>query len=430
MKYFGTDGIRGIPNELLNVDFLTRLGKALKCLESKEVVIATDTRISKDMITSAISAGAMSMGLNVKLAGVMSTPALIYYSMNKQITGVMITASHNPYIDNGIKILNKGIKLSNEEELEIESLVDNPILDGTNIGKLEYDENIKNEYIYFIKNKIVQTNKKICIDCANGATTYTALPIFKNVTNDLVVVGATPDGYNINEGVGSTHINYLRDVVVNNKCDIGFAFDGDGDRVICVDNNSNVIDGDMIIYLIARYLKDNNKLNDNTVVLSIMSNLGLIKRLEENGISVYETPVGDKHIYQALEEFKFSIGGENSGHIIIPDIFHTGDGVLIAIMLIKILEETNTNLSDWFSDLEMYSDKMINLNVKDKNSIYDNELLFKRVEEIKAELNYDCKIIIRPSGTENKVRVSVMAKDNLIVEKYINELVDLIKESI
>jgi len=254
------------------------------------------------------------------------------------------------------------------------------------------------------------------------------LPIFKNVTDDLVIVGASPDGYNINEGVGSTHINFLRDTVINNKCDIGFSFDGDGDRVICVDNNGNVIDGDMIIYLIARYLKKNNKLNDNTVVLSIMSNLGLIKKLVDNGISVYETPVGDKHIYEALEEFNFSIGGENSGHIIIPNILHTGDGVLIAIMLIKILEETDTNMSDWFNDLEMYADRMINVSVTNKNAIYDNEILYKRIDEIKKELKDDCKIIVRPSGTEEKIRISVMAKDIDLVDKYIEELALIVME--
>ncbi|MBE6137274.1 MAG: phosphoglucosamine mutase [Erysipelotrichaceae bacterium] len=428
MKYFGTDGIRGVPNQLLNVEFLIKLGKSLNCLDSKEVVIATDTRISKDMITSAISAGAMSMGLNVKLAGVISTPALIYYSMKKQITGVMITASHNPYIDNGIKILNKGIKLNKEEELKIEELIDKPLLEDSEIGKLEYDNNLKKDYIDFVLNNVVKTNKRICIDCANGSTTYTALPIFKNVTDDLVIVGASPDGYNINEGVGSTHINFLRDTVINNKCDIGFSFDGDGDRVICVDNNGNVIDGDMIIYLIARYLKKNNKLNDNTVVLSIMSNLGLIKKLVDNGISVYETPVGDKHIYEALEEFNFSIGGENSGHIIIPNILHTGDGVLIAIMLIKILEETDTNMSDWFNDLEMYADRMINVSVTNKNAIYDNEILYKRIDEIKKELKDDCKIIVRPSGTEEKIRISVMAKDIDLVDKYIEELALIVME--
>jgi len=428
MKYFGTDGIRGVPNQLLNVEFLIKLGKSLNCLDSKEVVIATDTRISKDMITSAISAGAMSMGLNVKLAGVISTPALIYYSMKKQITGVMITASHNPYIDNGIKILNKGIKLNKEEEMKIEELIDKPLLEDSEIGKLEYDNNLKKDYIDFVLNNVVKTNKRICIDCANGSTTYTALPIFKNVTDDLVIVGASPDGYNINEGVGSTHINFLRDTVINNKYDIGFSFDGDGDRVICVDNNGNVIDGDMIIYLIARYLKKNNKLNDNTVVLSIMSNLGLIKKLVDNGISVYETPVGDKHIYEALEEFNFSIGGENSGHIIIPNILHTGDGVLIAIMLIKILEETDTNMSDWFNDLEMYADRMINVSVTNKNAIYDNEILYKRIDEIKKELKDDCKIIVRPSGTEEKIRISVMAKDIDLVDKYIEELALIVME--
>ena len=425
MKYFGTDGIRGIPNQKLTVELVTKLGSALKCLGSKDVVVATDTRISKDMLAQAISAGALSAGLNVHFLGVIPTPALIYLSYIRKCTGVMITASHNPYTDNGIKVLKCGKKLSSEDELKVEALIDNPDPLELEIGK--YDIlNLKNDYLDFINKYITKSNKKIVIDCANGATYETAVEVFKNITKDLVILSNTPDGYNINNKCGSTHLENLKDVVVKEKADIGFAFDGDGDRVLAVDSNGNVIDGDMLIYIFARYLKKINKLNDNKVVLSMMSNLGLIKSLNDYGINVIETPVGDKYIIKALNDYNLSVGGENSGHIILPDVLHTGDGVLNAVMMIKVLEETNTNINDWLSDVHMYADKMVNIKVNDKNKVLNDKSLFNRIEEIKKELNNDCKIIVRASGTEDLIRVSVMAKDNDLVMKYSNELVNIV----
>lgn len=429
MKYFGTDGIRGIPNKKLTVDLVTKLGMALAALDSKEVVIATDTRISKDLLAYSIIAGALSRGLNVHYAGVMPTPALIYYSNLKQITGIMITASHNPYTDNGIKVLNKGLKLSEEQELKLESLIDNPSKYDGEIGKYNYEPEIKNIYLDFIRTKINKTKLKVCIDCANGATSTTAPILFKEVTNNLVVCAAEPDGYNINNGVGSTHLEYLKENVLKNKCDIGFAFDGDGDRVLAVDENGNLIDGDKLIFILAKYLKSINRLNDNKVVLTIMSNLGLISNLRKSGIDVVETQVGDKHVVKELLDNNLSVGGENSGHIIMPQELHTGDGVLIAITILKILEETNTNISDWLKNVHMYADKMVNVYVDDRNAVMNNAKLFERANEIRKELNNDCKIIIRPSGTEDLIRVTVMAKTNELVEMYSNELVNLVKES-
>ena len=211
------------------------------------------------------------------------------------------------------------------------------------------------------------------------------------------------------------------------SCDIGFAFDGDADRVLCINSKGKIIDGDMLIYLYARYLKSINKLNKDTVVLSIMSNLGLISDLKKKGINTLETNVGDKYIIEALRNNNLSVGGENSGHIILPNILHTGDGVLNAILIIKILTETNTKIDDWFNDVEMYSDKLVNIKVNNKNNVLQNTYLFNRIEEIKKELNNDCKIIVRPSGTEDLIRVTVMAKSNELVEKYSNELVNIIK---
>ncbi len=426
MKYFGTDGIRGIPNEKLTIDLVTKLSSALKVLGNKDIVLATDTRLSKDMLSSAITAGSLASGLNVHFVGVIPTPALIYYSYIHKFTGVMITASHNPYTDNGIKVLKNGFKLSEEDELAVENLIDNPEEKDNQIGKYLIEENAKEEYLSFIKKHIIKSNKKIVIDCANGATFETAPEIFKNITNDLIVLANTPDGYNINNKCGSTHLEMLKETVVNEKADLGFAFDGDGDRVLAVDSNGNTVDGDMLIYILARYLNKNNKLNDNKVVLSMMSNLGLIKSLNDYGINVIETPVGDKYIVRALFDNHLSVGGENSGHIIVPDVLHTGDGVLNAVLIMKVLAETNTNLSDYLNEVKMYADKMVNIKVKDKSKVLNNKSLFNRIEEIKKELNNDCKIIVRASGTEDLIRVSVMAKDNDLVNKYSNELVNIV----
>ena len=425
MKYFGTDGIRGVPNQKLTVDLVTKLGMALKVLGNKDLVIATDTRLSKDMLSSAITAGALSMGINVHFVGVIPTPALIYYSYVKKYTGVMITASHNPYTDNGIKVLKNGFKLSEEDEVKIEELIDNPASLSTEVGKY-YVEDGMEIYLSFLDKFITKSNKKIVIDTANGATYKTAPLAFNKITDNLTVIANNPDGYNINNGCGSTHLELLKSTVVNNKADIGFAFDGDGDRVLCVDSNGNTIDGDMLIYIYARYLKANNKLNQNKVVLSMMSNLGLIKSLNDYGIDTVETNVGDKYIIKALFDNDLSVGGENSGHIILPDLFHTGDGVLVASQIVKVLKETNTDINYWIKDVKMYSDKMVNIKVKDKTKVLYNKYLFDRIEAIKSELSNDCKIIVRASGTEDLIRVSVMARESDTVSKYSDELVGIV----
>lgn len=426
MKYFGTDGIRGIPNKKLTIELATKLGESLRLLGNKDLVIATDTRISKDMLGYAIAGAAMSRGINVHFAGVIPTPALIYYSYINGYTGVMITASHNPYTDNGIKVLNKGYKLSENEELLLEEYIDNPRTYDGEIGTFIY-EDVKSKYLAFLSQYLINTNLSIAIDCANGASFETAPYLFSRITNNLVVLSNNPNGYNINNNCGSTHLDNLKKTIIEKKLDIGFAFDGDSDRVLCVNSKGKTIDGDMIIYLFARYLKSINKLNNNTVVLSIMSNLGLIQDLRNKGINTIETNVGDKYVIEAIRNNNLSIGGENSGHIILPHILHTGDGVLNALLIIKILSITNTNIDDWFNDIIMYPDKLVNIKVNNKNNVLQNTYLFNRIEEIKKELNNDCKIIVRASGTEDLIRVSVMAKSNDLVEKYSNELVNMIK---
>lgn len=427
MKYFGTDGIRGIPNELLTVDFASRVGMSLSLLKNKYVLLATDTRISKDMLASAIISGILSRGMNVIYVGILPTPALIYYSKVKQATGIIITASHNPYQDNGIKIINKGNKLTNEEELKIEAYIDNPLLYKGIIGSLKRKD-IKLFYYNYLSKYLTKTKLSIIIDCANGSTYKTAPFLFKKVTKRLIVLSNKPNGLNINNNCGSINPQLLISSIKANNYDIGFSFDGDGDRLICVNSNGDIIDGDKILYLLSNYLKSKNKLNNNTVVLSIMSNLGIIKSLKQNSINILEENVGDKNIIESLNKNNLSLGGENSGHIIIPEILNTGDGVLTALLIIKIIEETKIDLNTYFNNISYYPDKLINIKLKDKNKIITNNILLSKIESIKNSQNNDCKIIVRPSGTEDLLRITVMAKTKELVDKYSLELLSLINK--
>lgn len=425
MKYFGTDGIRGIPNKLLTVEFTSKVGMSLSILNNKNVYIATDTRISKDMIKAAIISGILSMGMNAINVGILPTPALIYYSKLKQATGIIITASHNPYYDNGIKIVNKGNKLTNEEELKIESFIDNQIINKELIG-LYKKQDIKLFYYNYLSKYLTKTNLKIVIDCANGSTYKTAPYIFNKMTNKLLVLSNNPNGININNNCGSLYPQLLINTIKSLNYDIGFSFDGDGDRLLVVNNNGEIIDGDKILYLISLYLKSKNKLNNNTVVLSIMSNIGIINKLKENKINVIEANVGDKNIIEILNKNNLSLGGENSGHIIIPEILSTGDGLLTALLLIKIIEELNINLNTYFNNINYYPNKLIN--IKTNKNIINNKELISKINTIKNTLNNDCKIIVRPSGTEDLVRLLIMAKTKELVDKYSLELLNTISK--
>ncbi|MCM1130332.1 MAG: phosphoglucosamine mutase [Roseburia sp.] len=426
MKYFGTDGIRGIPNQKLNLKLIISVGKALSALNCSRLIVGTDTRESKDMIATALIAGALSLGFEVDYVGVIPTPGLVFLSKVEQAIGVMITASHNPFFYNGIKIIHKGRKLKKEEEEEIEAYINQPPAYGGSIGKLIHSKALLKEYHRMLFQHIYPTNMKIAIDCANGATYKTAPLIFNLITNSLVTLHNHPNGVNINEKCGSTHLESLSTAVIENQCDLGIAFDGDGDRILCVDKNGVAVDGDVLLYIFTSYLKEKNQLKNNRVALSIMSNLGILQALRKKGIEVIETAVGDKYILKAIEEYDISIGGENSGHIIMPEISSTGDGILIAMKLLQVLEETHTTLEDWLKEIVLYPDALQNVIVKDKEKVMGIPLQ-KEIELIKKELNQDCKIIVRPSGTEECLRLSVMAKTQELVDQYKNKLLGIIK---
>ena len=426
MKYFGTDGIRGIPNQKLNLELITSVGKALSVLDNPRIIVGTDTRESKDMIAYALIAGALSKGLNVEYVEVIPTPGVIFLSKLKQAIGVMITASHNPYFYNGIKIIKEGRKLKKEEEETIENYINQPSSYEASIGKFMYSKALLKEYHKALCQHIYPSNLKIVLDCANGATYKTAPLIFSLITNSLVVLHNHPNGVNINEKCGSTHLDSLSSAVIEKQCDLGIAFDGDGDRILCVDKNGVPVDGDILIYILACYLKEKGKLKNNQIALSVMSNLGIIQALRKKGIEVIETPVGDKYIAEALNAYDLSIGGENSGHIIVPEISSTGDGILIAMKLIQVLEETHTTLEDWLKEIALYPDVLQNVVVQNKEKVMGIPLQ-KEIELMKEELHQDCKIIVRPSGTEDFIRVSVMAKTKELVDKYKAKLLTFIQ---
>lgn len=428
MKYFGTDGIRGVPNDTLKPELVLRLGQALQVLGESELVLGTDTRVSKDMLSAAIVAGATAVGINVHHIGVLPTPGVIYTSLKRGCLGVMITASHNPYQDNGIKVFYKGYKLTPEQEQAIEEYIDNPVDYKGEVGTFSKDITAKEDYIAFLKRQGVKTNFRIAIDCANGATVYTAPDVLRPYVASLFLIGDKPNGTNINLHCGSTHLEKLVPAVKQHGCDLGLAFDGDGDRIQVVLRDGRVFDGDHLLYLFGTTLKELGSLKKDKVVLTVMSNPGIEKAFEQAGIEVEETPVGDKNVFAKLEEEDLSLGGETSGHIILRDALPTGDGVLNGLSLLAILKEKGLAAMDEIMALPMYTEKYVNLRVPDKKAVAENEELQARIKEMLEEVNGDGKIVVRPSGTENLIRLNVMMKDPKVAEDDFHELAEKIRK--
>ena len=427
MHYFGTDGIRGKAYETLTDRLAIKVGKSLSLINSKKVIIGYDTRESNHMIANAISLGARSVNKDVFDVGIISTPGLAYISLKEKCIGVMITASHNPYYDNGIKIFLNGLKLTLDLEKSIEDYLDNND-DFISVVKKQHivDETYKQLYVNYLKSLLLPSNIKVGIDLANGATSFIAKDIFSSKINSLIITANTPDGKNINEHVGSTYIDNISNIVKNNHLDVGFAFDGDGDRMLVVDSNGTLHSGDEIIYVLASYFKESNKLTNNSVVLTIMSNLGIIDCLRKKGIDVVKTSVGDKYVLEEMLKNNYIIGGENSGHIILLDYLPTGDGMLAAIMLLNILTSTNKTLIELTNELKIYPDKLVNLKVKNKHVI-KNEKVIDIINKYKNLYDNDIQLVVRASGTEDLIRVSCCYKDENINNQIIDEIVSLIK---
>ena len=440
-KYFGTDGIRGIAGESLTADLSFKVGKALGKLltEKKEhpkVVIGRDTRISCDMIEQALTAGLTSTGVNVMTVGTIPTPAIAYLTKTIETdSGIMISASHNPYQDNGIKIFGPdGFKLTDEQELEIESLIDNSeqIKNASfeKIGKVYSGNELTQKYVQHIKQSITGdlSDIKIALDCANGATTGVAPFIFGDLEADIETIGCQPNGININDNVGSTKIETISEFVKENNVDVGFAFDGDGDRVLAVDAKGNIVDGDKIMFILAKHLKEQGELKDNMVVSTVMSNIGFYKAIEENGLQSVKTAVGDRYVVEEMRKNDYSLGGEQSGHIVMMNYATTGDGILTAVKLADIIKTSGKSLEELASEVNIYPQKLVNIKVVDKKTAMEDSEILAECEKVEKELEGNGRILLRASGTENLIRVMVEASSNELTDKYCEQVAKIVRE--
>ena len=444
MKYFGTDGFRGEANKNLNVYHAFKIGRFIGDYFSTKnnghgkILIGKDTRRSSYMFEDALSAGITSSGSNAHLLHVTPTPSVSYITRTEDFDcGIMITASHNPYHDNGIKIINKnGEKMEDEFLYKLEEYIDSDIKDielavGEDIGRTVDYIGGRNRYIAYLIQTVTKSFEgiKVGLDCANGAAFTIAKPVYDALGADTFVINAEPNGFNINRDAGSTHIDGLRKYVVENKLDLGFAFDGDCDRCIAVDNEGNIIDGDSILYILANFMKKDGALDSNTVVTTVMSNIGLYKAFDDLGIKYEKTDVGDKNVHDRMYEKDIELGGEQSGHIIIKKFANTGDGILTSLKIMEAMIESKSDLKSLVRDLKIYPQVLINVRVKDKNTVLDNEYVKASVEKIEKELEDSGRVLVRKSGTEPLIRVMVEAETEEIAKQSALEIVNTIKEN-
>ena len=446
-KYFGTDGIRGISNKDLTPEFACKVAKAggyilSKESDNKKVLIAKDTRISGDMLESAMSSGFKSIGIDVETIGIAPTPVLAYLVREEHADlGVVISASHNPYEYNGIKYFNnQGTKIPDEIELEIEKQIDFPEyeekIDNTNVGRCMQNEEVINKYIKYIKEifyEDIKDNIKedfiIGVDTANGATYELAEKIFKELNIKYKIINNTPDGKNINQNCGSTNLEQLKKLVLENKLSLGIAYDGDGDRCLAVDENGKEINGDTLLAVFSKYMKENNMLKNNSLVCTIMSNLALEEVCKSNNINLIQTNVGDRYVLEEMQKNNYNLGGEQSGHIILSDFNLTGDGIITSLFFIKIILEKGIQTSKVCSIIDAYPQMLIN--VKVKNYDFKNDIdICNKINQIKLEQNGNCKVLIRKSGTEPLLRIMLEGKDTNYIEKASKELAKLIEQKL
>lgn len=433
-KFFGTDGIRGKANDLLTPDLALKVGMVLGSkYKNEKLVLAKDPRQSSDMLEHALASGIAAAGADVYLMGVASTPALAYVVRNKGFKGgVMISASHNPYYDNGLKIFSEtGLKISSELESEIESyLRDEYELEvSSHIGKIRnYPEGIKS-YITYIESTVDMRldGYKIVLDCAHGAATSSAGLIFSDLGAEVILMNNTPNGTNINDHAGSTHMTYLQNRVVKEGADFGFAFDGDADRVLASDHLGNLIDGDKILYILAKAMKETGHLPSNTVVSTVMANLGFIKAMEAQNIAVIQTGVGDRYVAKEMYDHDYTLGGEQSGHILLKEYATTGDGILTALKLAESIVHSKKTLYDLSKTCVSYPQILENIILKDKDKIMTHPKLLEKIKEVEHLLKDQGRILVRASGTEPLIRVMVEAKTDDLCALYAKDVVNLIE---
>lgn len=443
-KYFGTDGFRGEANKDLTVEHAFKVGRYLGYYYGKKnpegranVVIGKDTRRSSYMFEYALVAGLTASGADAYLMHVTPTPSVSYIVRSDNFDcGIMISASHNPYYDNGIKVINgMGYKLEAAVEEEIEAYIDGeigeiPLATRDNIGKTVDYTMGRNRYIGYLMTIPTRPfkNMRVGLDTANGASYLIAKSVFDALGAKTYIINNDPDGFNINTECGSTHIEKLQAFVKENNLDVGFAYDGDADRCLCVDDKGEIVDGDKILYVCGRYLKDKGELNNNTVVTTVMSNLGLYKAFDKKGINYEKTAVGDKYVFENMMENGHSIGGEQSGHIIFSKYATTGDGVLTSLMIMEVILGRKVKLSELFNSLTIFPQLLVNIKVTSKDDVMNDPDILKLNDEIAEELGDDGRLLLRKSGTEPVIRVMVEAGTDALCKKYVDRMVDFIKE--
>ena len=439
-KYFGTDGFRGEANEVLTVEHAFKVGRYLGWYYGQDhkarVVIGKDTRRSSYMFEYALAAGITASGADAYLLHVTTTPSVSYVTRTEDFDcGIMISASHNPFYDNGIKIINgKGHKMEAEVEEKIEAYIDGkvgelPLAKKENIGRTVDYAAGRNRYIGHLISLATRSfkNMRIGLDCANGSAFAIAKSVYDALGAKTYVINNEPDGTNINTNCGSTHIEVLQEYVREKNLDIAFAFDGDADRCIAVDENGEVVNGDLILYICGKYLKEQGRLNGDTIVTTIMSNLGLYKACDKAGIRYEKTAVGDKYVYENMVKNNFCLGGEQSGHIIFSKYATTGDGILTSLMVMEVVMEKKQTLSKLAEEVKIYPQILKNVRVADKKTARENPEVVKAVDAVAKALGDDGRILVRESGTEPVIRVMVEAATDEICEKYVDQVIDVMK---
>lgn len=442
-KYFGTDGFRGEANVDLTVEHAYKVGRFLGWYYGQKnpegrcrVAIGKDTRRSSYMFEYSLVAGLTASGADAFLLHVTTTPSVSYVVRTEEFDcGIMISASHNPFYDNGIKVINgKGEKLEEEVIVEIERYLDGeigeiPFAQRESIGRTVDYAMGRNRYIGYLISIATRSfkGKKVALDCSNGSASAIAKNVFDALGAQTLVINNDPNGLNINTGCGSTHIHVLQQFVKDNGCDVGFAYDGDADRCIAVDENGNVVDGDLILYICGKYMKENGSLFNNTVVTTVMSNFGLYKAFDREGINYEKTAVGDKYVYENMAQYGNCLGGEQSGHIIFSKHATTGDGILTSLKVMEVMMEKKESLAKLASEVEIFPQVLKNVRVHDKQTAQDDAKVQAEVAKVTEALGSDGRILLRQSGTEPVVRVMVEAPSEALCEKYVDQVIEVMK---
>ena len=440
-KYFGTDGFRGEANVVLTVEHAFKVGRYLGWYYGQEhkarIVIGKDTRRSSYMFEYALAAGLTASGADAYLLHVTTTPSVSYVVRTEDFDcGIMISASHNPYYDNGIKVINsKGQKLEAEVEAKVEAYIDGesgeiPLAKKEAIGRTVDYAAGRNRYIGHLISLATRSFKevKVGLDCSNGSSSSIAKSVFDALGAKTYVINNEPDGTNINTNCGSTHINVLQEYVKENGLDVGFAYDGDADRCLAVDSEGKLVDGDKILYVCGKYMKEQGTLVNNTVVTTVMSNFGLYKAFERDGISYEKTAVGDKYVYENMSQNGHCLGGEQSGHIIFSKHATTGDGILTSLKLMEVILEKKETLAKLADEVQIYPQVLKNVRVKDKEAAQADRDVQAEVQKVSDALGDTGRILVRPSGTEPLIRVMVEAPTDEICGKYVAQVVEMIEK--